>query len=135
MKKIILNIITTILIVFVVSNILNFIRADKPDVDIKKVLNQNPQIIYFWGDWCPICKLESSQIKQISYDLKVLKIAVKSKKHKDSINDDGSLASLFLIKAYPTIYYVVDGKVVYSDVGFTSSFSVRLKYFFLKTFL
>jgi len=134
MKKIILNIITTILIVFVVSNILNFIRADKPDVDIKKVLNQNPQIIYFWGDWCPICKLEKSQIKQISKYLKVLKIAVNSKKHEDSINDDGSLASTFLVKAYPTIYYIIDGKILYSDVGFTSSISIKIKYALLSFF-
>ena len=134
MKKIILNIITTILIVFVVSNILNFIRADKPDVDIKKVLNQNPQIIYFWGDWCPICKLEKSQIKQISKDLKVLKIAVNSKKHEDSINDDGRLASTFLVKAYPTIYYIIDGKILYSDVGFTSSISIKIKYALLSFF-
>ena len=134
MKKIILNIITTLLIVFIASNILNFLRANKPNIDIKKELNQTPQIIYFWGDWCPICKLESSQIKQISKDLKVLKIAVKSKKHEDSINDDGRLASTFLVKAYPTIYYVANGKVVYSDVGFTSAFSIKLKYLLLKVF-
>ncbi len=134
MKKIILNIITTILIVFIISNIVNFIRADKPNIDIKKELNKNPQIIYFWGDWCPICKLESSQIKQISKHLKVLKIAVNSKNQSDSINDDGRLASLFLVKAYPTIYYIVNGKVVYSDVGFTSSYSIRIKYLLLKLF-
>ena len=132
MKKIILNIISTILILFIASNIINLIRADKPNIDIKKLFNQEPQIIYFWGDWCPVCKVESYQIKQISKHLKVLKIAVNSKKQNDSINDDGRLATLFLVKAYPTIYYVVNGKVVYSDVGFTSAFSVRMKYFILK---
>ncbi len=129
MKKFFKEILFTLIIVFIISNIINFLRIKNPNINIKNILHRSPNIIYFWGDWCPICKLESSQIKQISKNLKVIKIAVNSKKQRDSINDNGRLAKLFSVKAYPTIYYVVNNKIVYTDIGFTSIFSIKIKYF------
>ncbi len=118
-----------LILVFVITNIISFYRFEAIEVDVKNAINKEVDIVYFWGDWCPVCKMESSQIEKISQKLKVVKVAFRSKLHEDSINDNGKLVSLFKVKAYPTIFYIKDNKVIYSDTGYTSWFSILLKHY------
>ena len=57
------EIIFAMIMIFVVTNIISFYRFEHIKIDVKKILNQKVDIIYFWGDWCPVCKMESSQIE------------------------------------------------------------------------
>ena len=122
MKKLFRQLLSMFVLIFIISNVFNLFRVQTPNLNTIKKLNFQNGIIYFWATWCPVCKLQKSQINSVSKSIKVLKI------------NNQDLANSFQIKAYPTIFYVKNGKIIYSDIGYTSSFSIRLKYFLIKTF-
>ncbi len=103
--------------------------------------NDKPILIHFWATWCPICKLEASNIETISKNYEVLSIVVKSEK-KDIIkymrenhlnynvvvDKSGFLATEFNIAAYPTTFiYDKDKNLVFSEVGYTSTFGMWIR--------
>jgi thiol-disulfide isomerase/thioredoxin len=95
-----------------------------------------PLVLHFWATWCPTCRLENSNIDDISKKYNVLTIAVNSGKNEaikaymkannftfDVFNDsDGQMASSFNVEAYPTTFiYDSKGKLAYSEVGYTTT--------------
>ncbi|MFT5836079.1 MAG: thiol-disulfide isomerase/thioredoxin [Sulfurimonas sp.] len=101
-----------------------------------------PILIHFWATWCPTCKLEASNIQTISENFEVLTIAVNSgtdrevKKymHEHNLNykvyndTNGFFAQEFKIAAYPTTFiYDKNKKLVFSEVGFTSTLGLWLR--------
>jgi len=133
-KNILKEILSTLLIIFVISMVLNYIR--KPDtsdklIDIKALdIYQNeinftklakkdePTIVHFWATWCPTCKLEAPNIEALKNSCNVITIAVNSGSNKELksfmsqrnftyrvINDqDSSLAKQFGVGVYPTTF-------------------------------
>jgi len=111
--------------------------------NIKYELPKNKAImLYFWGSWCPVCKVEAGNIQRVSKKYEVLTIALKSGSDNEInnylkennldfkvINDDnGYLTSKFNISVFPTtIIYDKDKKVVFSDVGYTSTWGLYLR--------
>ncbi len=106
------------------------------------IARDKPVLVHFWATWCPTCKLEASNIEFLSQRFEVLTIAVNSgtdeeiQKYLSShdysykvVNDNqGRLASRFKIGAYPTTFiYDKNKKLVFSDVGYSSTFSMYLK--------
>ena len=134
------------LVMIVFANVISFYKAS--DL-VKQPLNINyefkpdkPILIHFWATWCPTCKLEASNIQQISQDYEVLTIAVNSGSTKEIknymkekgldfkfINDkDSFFAKEFNISAYPTTFiYDKDKKLVFSDVGYTSTLGLYFR--------
>lgn len=106
-----------------------------------KLDKQKPIMIHFWATWCPTCSLEASNIQTISESYEVITIAVKSdeseiqKYLKDNnlnfnvVNDENALlARKFNIAAYPTTFiYDKDKKLVFSEVGYTSTLGLWLR--------
>lgn len=101
-----------------------------------------PILIHFWATWCPVCKLEASNIDFMAKHFEVITIAVKSgdnaaiKKYLNShhysfkvVNDkDAQLSSQFKIAGFPTTFiYDKNKKLLFSDVGYTSTLSLYLK--------
>ena len=95
-----------------------------------------PVLIHFWATWCPTCKIEAQNIQYISEHYNVLTVAVNSGTNKEIqqyllennlnykvVNDTHSIyATEFNIAAYPTTFiYDKDKKMVFSDVGYTST--------------
>jgi thiol-disulfide isomerase/thioredoxin len=133
-KKIIKEILSMLLMVFVVSMVLNYIR--KPDtsnrlVDIKAMdiyqheiefiksdEKSSPTIIHFWATWCPTCKLEAPNIEALKNSCNVITIAVNSGSDEELksfmserdfsykvINDsEGLLAKKFGVEVFPTTF-------------------------------
>ncbi len=103
--------------------------------------NNKPLLIHFWATWCPICKLEASNIQTISKNYEVLTIAVKSQKkeiikymkenhlsYNVIVDKSGFLATEFNIAAYPTTFiYDKDKNLVFSEVGYTSTFGMWIR--------
>lgn len=104
--------------------------------------NDKPILIHFWATWCPTCKLEASNIEFLSKYFEVLTIAVDSKddttvqKYLDAheytfnvVNDPhNQLSSQFKIVGLPTTFiYDKNKNLVFSDVGYSSTFSMYLK--------
>ncbi|MFK5976010.1 MAG: redoxin family protein [Sulfurovum sp.] len=152
LKTIVKEITIALLILFVLSNTISYIR--KPNLPIDKIPkieakllngkkfiaeNGKPLLIHFWATWCPTCKLEAPNIEYISKkysEYHILTIAVNSGSNEDVrdyiqkrnftfgvINDkDAVLAKDFNIKAYPTtLIYDKDGKLKFSEVGYTTT--------------
>ncbi len=101
-----------------------------------------PTLVHIWATWCPTCKLEASNIQTLSQYYNVLTIAVKSGSNDEIqewmnesnydfnvINDNnGFIASKFKMNVYPTTFiYDKDKKLVFSDVGYTSTWGLFLR--------
>jgi len=101
-----------------------------------------PILVHFWATWCPVCKLEASNINTIAKHFNIITIAVNSKSNADIqkymqenhysfkvVNDTQStLASRFKIAGYPTTFiYDKDKKLIFNDVGYTSIIGLYLR--------
>ncbi len=154
-KKYIKEILIFIVLMTVFANALSLYRSaelNKMQLSLKSVtlldnikydLPKNKAImLYFWGSWCPVCKVEAGNIKRVSQRYEVLTIALKSGNDVEInnylkennlnfrvINDNtGYLTNKFNISVFPTtIIYDEDKNVVFSDVGYTSTWGLYLR--------
>jgi thiol-disulfide isomerase/thioredoxin len=156
LRKILQELLTTLVLLFLISTILNFIR--QPDVQediyayklqdiqnntVKLIEYKNrPLVIHFWGSWCPTCKFEASNIETLAQKHNVISIAVNSGSnekisdfmaernfHYPVINDQqGKLAQKFNISAYPTtLIYNSKGELSFSEVGYTTTLGLEAR--------
>jgi len=119
---------------------LNFTLIDNTNYNLTSS-NEKPILVHFWATWCPTCSLEAANIETISENFEVITIAVKSDKDKiidyilandlnfNVVNDsEGLLARKFNISAYPTTFiYDKHGKLLFCEVGYTSTFGLWLR--------
>ena len=155
-KNITKELISTLLMIFVISLVINYIRKPEIDenifqlklVDImgKKIdvsrYKEKPLLVHFWATWCPTCKLEASNIESISKAYNVITIAVNSGSNEDIerymserkltykvVNDtQGSLAHKFNIEAYPTtLIYDAHGKLTFAEVGYSTTLGLKTR--------
>lgn len=109
--------------------------------------NDKPLLVYFWATWCPICKFQSPNIEELSKKYQVLTVATQSGSKEEiqkylkennytfRVIDDiySNFAQKFNIKGFPTtLIYDKEGNLEFSDVGYTSSFSLKLKMWWSK---
>ncbi len=161
MKKYTKEIVTTVILIIVISNVLSFLRSpslDSQQLPMMKEQTLNGEVfnsdeykekelmIHLWATWCKVCKAESPNIDYISDNYNVITIAINSgndqniKKymrdnnlHFKVINDkDSTYSKLFKVQAYPTTYIYSHGKLKHSDVGYSSTLSMYIKMFFAK---
>ena len=155
-KKIIKEVFTTLLVLFILSMVLNYLRQPKIDKNIyaekQQDINGNsihfqaykgqPLVVHFWATWCPTCKLEASNIEAISKEYNVVTIAVNSGTNEEIksflkeknltyrvINDDsGRLAKRFNIEAYPTtLIYSSKGEFKFAEVGYSTTLGLKTR--------
>ncbi|HFD31370.1 MAG TPA: protein disulfide oxidoreductase [Gammaproteobacteria bacterium] len=101
-----------------------------------------PILVHFWATWCPVCKLEQSNIENIAKDKNVITIAMQSgddnelKKFMNEenltfnvINDENGLLSRFYnIKGVPVSFIVnKENKIDFIEVGYTTEIGLRLR--------
>ncbi|HEY9130049.1 MAG TPA: redoxin domain-containing protein [Sulfurovum sp.] len=148
-KSILKEVIIALLLLFVISNIISYIRqpdlgttqvpkieAQLIDGSIYKVQKGKPVIIHFWAISCPACKLEAPNIQTLSKKYEVLSIAVNSgsdenikaymQEHElnfNVLNDkEGKWSEMFKIEAFPTTFiYDAKGKLRFTEVGYTTT--------------
>jgi len=137
------------LIIFIFSNIISYLLKPEPSFTRLPKMNVNlldgseysvekdkPLMIHFWATWCPMCKLEASNIEILSKKYEILSVVVNSgdrnyiqeyMKSKDLdfkvVNDKkGVWASKFHVKAYPTTFiYNKQGILKFTEVGYTTT--------------
>ena len=159
-KKYLKEIIFFSLMLFLASNAMSLFRSsdlNQAPLDLKtvKLINNQeytidttkPIMIHFWATWCPICKVEASNIQKISEHFQVLSIATQSgsdediKKYQQEnkvnfkvINDkDGLISKHIGIGAFPTtLIYDKNKNIVFSDVGYTSTLALWFKMLWAK---
>ena len=101
-----------------------------------------PILVHFWATWCPTCKAEAENIQTISEKFEVITIALKSGSDKEIqeyrknrnlnfkvVNDkDGYLTNKFGVSIFPTtIIYDKNREVIFSEVGYTSTWGLWLR--------
>jgi len=157
LKKALIEILKTSLFIFIAVNIMSYIRSPElsseklPSIvqttlegstfNTKEYKNK-PLMIHFWATWCPVCKAEASNIESVSREYNVITIAVKSGKdeeikkylqernlHFQTINDTmGYHANAFQVSVFPTTFiYDKEGNLRFTEVGYTSTFMLKLK--------
>ena len=138
-----------LLVIFIFSNIISYIRAPEPDSKqfaLKRLplidgstyryLEGKPVALHFWGTWCPVCRTEAPNIERLSKSYEVLTVAVNSGDdakiaaymqqhglHYRVYNDkNGVLAKRFKVTAFPTtFFYDAKGVLKMTDVGYTTT--------------
>jgi thiol-disulfide isomerase/thioredoxin len=150
-KKILKEILIALLILFVISNILSYIRKPElqsttfPQTKSQLIdgryfetdkIKGKPLLVHFWTLWCPTCKLEAANIQTLSKKYEVLTIAVNSgsdetlNKYMTENNFDfkiindihGHWAKTFKIEAFPTtFFYDKKGELSFTEVGYTTT--------------
>jgi len=154
-KKYIKEILSFSLILFIALNAISYFRSSDlnksplressfslMDSSIYNIEKNKPLLLHFWATWCPVCKIEASNIQSLSKEYNVITIAVEEKSKKDikrflkennldfKVIDDhhGTLAQEFKVKAYPTSFiYNAKGELAFSEVGYTSTLGLKLR--------
>ncbi len=101
-----------------------------------------PAVIYFWADWCGICRSMQDTVTQILNEYPGVTVAVRSGDGEEILahqqqqglawqtiaDEDGSIGSRFGIKGVPT-FFILDkqGRVKFTSVGYASGTGLRLK--------
>ena len=105
-------------------------------------IGKGPAIIYFWAEWCGICKMMQSPITEILKDYPGITVAVKSgddeqlKKYMQQkqiqwnvINDQyGEISELYKIKGVPFVIITdTTGEIIYTVSGYSFEVVLRLR--------
>ena len=99
-------------------------------------LQDKPTLLYFFADWCPICKVQHSVISSISEHVRVLGIAMQSGNDENVrtyvaeqgidftvINDEnGAISRSLGVDGVPAVFILDNsGQITYSTRGYTST--------------
>ena len=103
---------------------------------------KRPLLVYFFADWCPICKVQNSAIESIAGDFPVIAVAMQSgdlanvsayvesqQLDLDVLNDaSGRLSRDFAVTGVPASF-IIDrqGHIRSSTHGYTSQLSLRAR--------
>lgn len=154
-QKYLKEIVTFFIFITILANIISIYKSSDLNKEALQNINitlldkqsytypkDKPILIHFWATWCPTCKLEATNIQTISENFEVLSIAVNSGNNdelKKYMNDrgfnykvyndkSGFFAKEFKIAAYPTTFiYDKNRELVFSEVGFTSTWGLWLR--------
>ncbi len=160
-KKILKEIVSTLLIVFVLSLVVNYFRAPKldsntlPSIEARLINGsewsskdtQKPLVVHFWATWCKVCKLEASNIDALAKEANVITIAVNSGTNQEIkafmderklsykvINDEsGALSRAFKIEAFPTTFiFNSKGELSFTETGYTTTAGLKARLVLVK---
>lgn len=103
---------------------------------------KGPMILYFWAEWCGVCRSMQSSISHVLQDYPGTTIAVQSGDDDKLraylnqkqliwpvVNDhDGNVAQHYGVKAVPALFFInTAGNIVFSSAGFTSEWGIRFR--------
>jgi thiol-disulfide isomerase/thioredoxin len=134
-------------LIFIVPIFVQFRALPSPVPQIIKSTLQhqiivNPQVIYFWAEWCGICRAMQGSISGIVADYKVVTLAVTSgeaaqiqtylQEHQLNwpvINDpNNEIASQFSVQAVPATFILnKKGEIIFSETGYISEYGLRIR--------
>jgi thiol-disulfide isomerase/thioredoxin len=101
-----------------------------------------PQLVFFWADWCPVCRLELGTLESLSRDYRVITVASQSGDAQQLaafmagegisfpvlVDPDGVLFQAWRAPGFPAAF-VLDGqqRIRFRLMGYSSSWGIRLR--------
>ncbi|GAA5524972.1 thiol-disulfide oxidoreductase ResA [Microbulbifer aestuariivivens] len=116
-------------------------------IDVAKLAEEGPVLVYFWATWCAYCRLVSPAVADLALSNRVVTVAMQSGDRttvqqylssKDwsfpSINDPaGNLSRAWGIRVTPTIIILNSaGEVAWVTSGTTSKWGLQLRLAFTR---
>ena len=95
-----------------------------------------PVLVYFWASWCPVCKLQESNIASLSQEYPVITVAMSSGTDDEVreyleqegvmfrvINDEsGEISSRWGVRGVPTTFVIDgEGEIRFVESGYTTT--------------
>lgn len=114
---------------------------DGNEINLRRYQSK-PVVVYFWADWCPICKYETPVVNELAKEYQVLSIATFAENKQDIVqylkdenidmpvvfDENNEWARLYNVSAVPTSFIIdAKGNVRFVEKGFTSSIGLRLR--------
>lgn len=105
-------------------------------------ISKGPAVLYFWAEWCGICRSMQGSVSNVLRDYPGVTIAVRSgddSKLQNYLTDkqlpwpvvndnNGSLGQRYGIKGVPAVFFInAAGDIVFTTVGFTSEWGMRFR--------
>lgn len=104
--------------------------------------------IYFWADWCPVCRLVEGKVDSLAGDYPVLTVAMHSgdavavSRHLAArgldwttlVDRDGAIARKYGLYGVPAFIVLdADGRIRFAEVGYTSEIGLRARLWWLSS--
>jgi thiol-disulfide isomerase/thioredoxin len=112
-------------------------------VDIAALSETSPVLVYFWGTWCPVCKITSPTVSSLAQNspYPVVTIAVQSGSNKElgqfiqakgyqftTVNDEsGEMFNAWEGKVTPSFVIMKEGEMTQGLTGVQPEWSLRLR--------
>jgi thiol-disulfide isomerase/thioredoxin len=106
-------------------------------------------LLYFWADWCPICKTVAGSVDAIGRDTPVLTVALQSgsaehvarflaehqRRWLTMIDESGQITARYGFKGVPA-FVVLDaaGNIRFVETGYSSEIGLRLRLWWAERF-
>ena len=106
-----------------------------------------PVAVYFWADWCPICKAQQGSVSSLAEDWPVLTVAMQSGDAADVakvlaerglawptvVDEDGAITARYGLAGVPALAVVgADGQLRAVAVGYTTALGMHLRLWWAK---
>lgn len=103
---------------------------------------KGPALIYFWAEWCGVCRGMQGNVTKVLQDVAGLTVAVRSSDRtqlaeylgKNKLNwmviddQDGSIGRQYGVSAVPALFFLNgQGHIVFTSSGYTSEWGMRLR--------
>ena len=139
-KSFIKEIVLFSLVFFLLSSAINLYRSSQMRLD-DSICKEDVSLVHFWATWCPVCKAELGNIAFVASKYRIETIAVHSgdtreiasflEKNEVHIpfraDPKSSLAQRYGINVYPTTIICSQGKVRFSETGYTSTIGLLVR--------
>ena len=119
------------------------IDGSRVEIDFKQ--GSGPVLLYFFADWCPVCRMQNPVISSLAEDVRVIGIAMQSgsldqvmayaREHGlnfEIINDESGHISLqYAVRAVPATFVVDDQQQIqFSTMGYVTEPGLRARLWF-----
>lgn len=116
----------------------NTLDGQKP----MQILARGPALLYFWAEWCGICRSMQDNVDNVLKDHPGITIAERSSNSEQLktyltqnklgwpvVDDaDGTIGQSYGVSAVPALFFVnAQGEIVFTSVGYTSEWGLRFR--------